>query len=58
MRDEGAQDGSYVCDTGCDYVRFEAVIECPHGFSELVEWGEFGDLAGILEDLKKLEDEG
>ncbi len=47
-----AVDGVYGCDTGCEYVRFEADVSCPHG--ERVEgwrWGEFGDLAMILEDI-------
>lgn len=52
-----ARDGSYGCETGCDYVRFEAVITCPHGEREEVEWGQFGELASILEDLERLENE-
>jgi hypothetical protein len=50
-----ARNGSYGCDTGCEYVRFEAVITCPHGESEEFEYGEFGELYSLLEDLEKLE---
>lgn len=57
VRDTKAWDGSYGCETGCDYVRFEAVVSCPHGSSELVEWGQFGELASILEVMGRLEDE-
>ncbi|MDH2424782.1 hypothetical protein [Sphaerisporangium sp. TRM90804] len=45
-------DGSYGCDTGCDYVQFEATITCPHGERDGFEWGDFGDMASILERLE------
>lgn len=45
-------DGGYGCDTGCDYVRLEADIACPHGQTDRFEYGTFGELAWILEDLE------
>lgn len=56
VTDADASDGSYGCDTGCEYVRFEAVLTCPHGESEAHEFGEFGELTWILEDLEKQAD--
>lgn len=53
-----ARDGTYRCDTGCEYVRFEAVITCPHGEREEFEWGKFGNLAGILAEMRKDEADG
>ena len=47
-------DGSYGCETGCEYVRLEAVITCPHGRREEWTWGEFGELADILEGLEEI----
>ncbi|GAA0853385.1 hypothetical protein ACFQVD_26625 [Streptosporangium amethystogenes subsp. fukuiense] len=41
----------YGCDTGCEYVRFEATMTCPHGESDDFEWGDFDDLASILKQL-------
>jgi hypothetical protein len=46
-----AHEGSYGCDTGCEYVRFEARVVCPHGAPVAYEFGEFGDLPGVIEDL-------
>lgn len=53
-----ARDGSYGCDTGCEYVRFEAVLTCPHDEREEYEYGNFGELAYIIEDLEREADEG
>lgn len=52
VEDAAAEDGGYGCDTGCEYVRFTAVLACPHGSREEHGYGEFGDLAGIIEDLE------
>lgn len=46
-----ARDGSYGCDTGCEYVRFEATIRCPHGGSSQFDWGDFGELTDMLEEM-------
>lgn len=45
-------DGTYGCDTGCEYVRLEATISCPHGERDEYDYGDFGELAWILEDLE------
>ena len=50
--DPESHNGTYGCDTGCEYVRFEATITCPHGQREDFEWGTFGELSYILEDLE------
>lgn len=52
VEDPDYTDGSYGCDTGCEYVTFDAVITCPHGEREEFEYGEFGDLAGIISWLQ------
>jgi hypothetical protein len=49
-------DGTYGCDTGCDYVRYEATVVCPHGFSDEVEIGDFGELTYIVQDILAEED--
>lgn len=49
------EDGSYGCETGCEYVRFSAAVACaapceapaPVHFA----YGEFGNLADIIETL-------
>ena len=46
-----AYDSSYGCDTGCEYVRLEADLSCPHGHAQRFEYGEFGDLAMLLEEM-------
>lgn len=52
-----ATDGSYGCDTGCEYFRIESVISCPHGETDNYEHGEFGmmwyDVDGLEEALKE-----
>jgi hypothetical protein len=54
VADPEAYDSTYGCDTGCEYVRFEATIRCPHGYSEEYEWGDFDDIASILPRLDEL----
>lgn len=51
VEDPAAEQGAYGCDTGCDYVRFTAVIACEHGRRYRFEYGEFGMLADILWEL-------
>lgn len=46
-------DGSYGCDTGCDYVRLEAVVTCPHDQRDEFEYGAFAEMSYILEDLER-----
>lgn len=49
------RDGVYGCETGCEYVRFTATISCPHGETEKYTFGEFGELASIIEGLTELD---
>lgn len=49
--DPDAQSGTYGCDTGCEYTRFEAVIACEHGQRYEFKYGEFGLLSEILWEL-------
>jgi hypothetical protein len=51
VTDPDARNGSYGCDTGCEYARFTATLTCPHGEPANYDFGEFGELAYILEDL-------
>lgn len=51
VEDPDAQNGTYGCDTGCDYTRFTAVIACDHGQRHEFEYGEFGTLSDILWEL-------
>lgn len=44
-------DGPYGCDTGCEYVELEANIRCEHGCCARFDYGEFGDMAGLIEDM-------
>jgi len=44
-------DGSYGCDTGCEYARLEAVIVCPHGERDEYTYGWFGELADIIDEI-------
>lgn len=46
-----AYDGTYGCDTGCEYARLEATISCEHDTTFDYEYGEFGELAELLRDL-------
>lgn len=47
--------GTYGCDTGCDYARIAALISCPHRSEWLgVEYGWFGDMADIYDELDKI----
>ena len=49
-----AEDGTYGCETGCEYYRFEAVLECPHEREEF-EYGDFGRLYNVIEALEEYE---
>lgn len=52
-QDVQGSDGTYGCDTGCDYARLEADITCPHEPPESYKYGTFGELAWILDDILK-----
>jgi hypothetical protein len=49
------QDGSYGCDTGCEYVTLEATLTCGHGWEYEFEYGEFGSMWSLLDDLDRLD---
>lgn len=49
-------DGTYGCDTGCEYVRLEAALTCPHGHREEFEYGNWGYMSEILRELEAGED--
>jgi len=55
VEDPDAYDGTYSCDTGCEYARFEAVITCPHEEREQFEWGGFDRIGDILNEMEKEE---
>jgi hypothetical protein len=46
------ENGTYGCDTGCDYARMTADIQCPHMPAVEFEYGDFGEIAFILEDIE------
>ena len=54
VADLDGADVGYGCETGCDYVQFDAVIRCPHGDAVSYTYGDFGDLAGILEEIEEM----
>jgi hypothetical protein len=45
-------DGTYGCDTGCEYAQLEAEITCPHGFEGEHTYGDFGEIADMLDDIR------
>jgi len=47
------RDGTYGCDTGCEYATFEAEFTCPHHEGGPFTWtfGTFGELAWIIEEI-------
>jgi hypothetical protein len=51
VESHGGTDGAYGCDTGCDYVRFDAVLSCPHGPTDTYEFGDFGQMWLIIHDM-------
>jgi hypothetical protein len=53
-----ANDSTYGCDTGCEYVRLESVLTCPHGERVDYDWGDFGELAWLIEELEAREKAG
>lgn len=48
------RDGSYGCETGCEWLTLEASISCPHGEPVEYEYGEFGDIPGLIWSLEKM----
>lgn len=48
-----ASDGEYGCDSGCEYAELTADISCPHGHSETFRYGEFGQIADLVEEMDR-----
>lgn len=57
VADLDARDGSYGCDTGCEYLQLQASLTCPHAAHSAVAftYGEFGDMAGLIEELERMD---
>jgi hypothetical protein len=53
--EQDASNGTYGCDTGCPYARLEAVIGCDCGQRTDFEYGDFGDIADMLEEIYREE---
>ncbi|MCW2904222.1 MAG: hypothetical protein JWO67_6487 [Streptosporangiaceae bacterium] len=50
-----AEDGFYGCETGCEYLRFAVRLACtcPGVKTYLWEYGQFGELRDLIDDLIK-----
>lgn len=46
------EDGTYGCDTGCEYATLTAEITCPHGRRAEHEYGDFGEIADIIAEIQ------
>lgn len=57
VTDPDASNGTYGCDTGCDYYTLTATISCPHGETRDYEYGDFGEISYLIEELEE-EDAG
>lgn len=44
-------DGYYGCETGCEYYRLTATVRCACGIESTIEYGDFGQLANIIDEL-------
>lgn len=51
--DPDASNGTYGCETGCDYTTFTATVGCEHRQPAEYVFGEFGELASILENVER-----
>ena len=49
-----AENGSYGCETGCEYARLRATFVCPHVRVEW-EYGDFGDIASMLHGIAEFD---
>jgi hypothetical protein len=55
--DATGSNGTYGCDTGCDYMTLTAEVSCPHHPGPFdVTYGTFGELDQMVEELADLED--
>jgi len=55
-----ARDGSYGCDTGCDWLSLTAVITCDCDTGQVLEYeyGEFGEIASLIASLMQRDGRG
>lgn len=51
--DAEGRNGTYGCDTGCEYATLEASITCLHGHRVRFEYGEFGDMAMLFDQMDR-----
>ena len=51
------EDGTYGCDTGCPYATLTARITCPHGHQVEHEYGDFGEIADIIDEIRSDEEQ-
>jgi hypothetical protein len=51
VRDITGGDGTYGCDTGCEYVQLEATAWCPHSEPVSFEYGSFGTMWMLYDDM-------
>jgi hypothetical protein len=49
-----ASDGTYGCETGCDWVTLTAAISCPHGEPYEYEYGSFGTIDSIIWEMERM----
>lgn len=49
------ENSTYGCDTGCEYVRLTAQISCPHGHRVEHEYGDFGEIGDLMEEIQREE---
>ena len=53
--DHEVTDGTYGCDTGCEFLRWSVTVQCPHHERHEVNDGEFGDMRTVITGLEELE---
>lgn len=51
VEDPEAVNGMYGCDTGCEYARLSARLNCPHGETEDYYYGEFGYIGDLVDEM-------
>ena len=49
---EDAYDGTYGCETGCEFYRVSGTIWCSHGAEDEFDYGDFGELMDRVPDVK------
>jgi hypothetical protein len=54
VTDADLRNGTYGCETGCEYARLDAALTCPHGVTAEHRYGTFGDVGVILTEIDEL----